>query len=141
MSFLIKNFNGHAGVCLLNRTTSAASDTWVVQGGTFSPVLINGAYVTVEGGFRYFVTWNWASSNTTTAIIQRYFTVIRATELSSLGSTAIQSRPSSSTYLGTYSLQHTEATAVFDAPCDCEIQIGSSYECPSSSLLIWRFPL
>lgn len=141
MSFLMKKFDGHAGVCLLNRTTSAASDTWVVQGGTFTPVLINGAYVTIEGGFRYFVTWNWASSNTATGIIQRYFTVIRSTDLSSLGSTPIQSRPASGTYLGTYELQHTEATAVFDAPCACEIQMSASYECPSSSLLIWRFPL
>lgn len=141
MSFLIKNFNGHAGVCILNRQSSAASPPWVLQGGTFTPLSI-GTNVTLEGGFRYHATWNWASSNTATGIILRYFTVVFTTlDSSSFASSPIVSRPYSSTYLSTYGLQTTEAHLVFDAPADCELQFSASYECPSSSLLIWRFPL
>lgn len=140
MSFLIKDFTGHAGVCVLNRPSSASSNPWVMQGGTFTPLSIS-TYVTLEGGFRYMVTWNWASSNTTTAFISRTFVVVRSIDASSISSNYILSRDSSTSQGGTYNVQTTEAACVFDAPCDCEIQMAGSFECPSSSLLIWRFPL
>ncbi len=34
MSFLIKPYDGHVGVCILNRTTASSSNTWTIQGGT-----------------------------------------------------------------------------------------------------------
>lgn len=140
MSFLVKNFNGHAGVCVLNRPSSAASNPWVFTGGTFTPLSIS-TFVTLEGGFRYFVTWNWASSNTTTANIQRVFTVVPSGLIIGLQSSPILSKPVTSDYLGTFQLQTHEASIVFDAPADVSVQMSGSYECPSSSLLIWRFPL
>lgn len=140
MSFLVKNFNGHAGVCVLNRPSSAASNPWVFTGGTFTPLSISTS-VELEGGFRYFVTWNWASSNTTTGIILRVFSVIPSGLIINLQSSPIVSRPYGSSYQGTYDLQTHEASCVFDAPADVSVTMANSYECPSSSLLIWRFPL
>ena len=140
MSFLIKDFTGHAGVCVLNRPSSASSNPWVVQGGTFTPLSVS-TYVTLEGGFRYMVTWNWAPSNTTTAFISRTFTVVRSVGTSTIASNYIISSDTSSSQGGFFNVQTHEASVVFDAPCDCEIQMSGSFECPSSSLLIWRFPL
>jgi hypothetical protein len=141
MSFLIKDFTGHAGFCVLNRAGTGINFAWQIQGGTFTPT-INGYYVTLEGGFRYMVVWNWASSNTTTALRSTTFSVVRFTGGSSVTSNYLVSREVTSDVGGTYNVQTHEASVVFDAPCDCEIQMGASfYESTSSSLLIWRFPL
>jgi hypothetical protein len=140
MSFLMKKFDGHAGVCVLNRPSSATTNPWVFTGGTFTPLSVDTS-VTLEGGFRYFVTWNWASSNTTTGIIQRIFTVVPSGLTIGMQSTPILSRPTSSDFNGFYQLQTHEASIVFDAPANVSVTMGGSYECPSSSLLIWRFPL
>jgi len=139
MSFLIKPYDGHVGVCILNRTTAGASNTWTIQGGTFTPTINADDTVSLEGGFRYFITWNWAFSNTTTAFLQRTLSATLTTDLSTVTcGTNLSSRVSS-----TFDrLQTTEATIVFDSPCDSYVNnLNPSYECPSSSLLIWRFPL
>jgi hypothetical protein len=138
MSFLIKPYDGHVGVCILNRTTAGASNTWTIQGGTFTPTINADDTVSLQGGFRYFITWNWAFSNTTTAFLQRTLSATRTTDLSTIGSMLLSSRPRSSSNV----VQATEATIVFDSPCDSYVNtLNPSYECPSSSLLIWRFPL
>jgi hypothetical protein len=138
MSFLIKPYDGHVGVCILNRTTAGASNTWTIQGGTFTPTINADDTVSLQGGFRYFITWNWAFSNTTTAFLQRTLSATRTTDLSTIGSMLLSSRPGSSSNV----VQATEATIVFDSPCDSYVNtLNPSYECPSSSLLIWRFPL
>ncbi len=138
MSFLLKPYDGHVGVCILNRTTAGASNTWTIQGGTFTPTINADDTVSLQGGFRYFITWNWAFSNTTTAFLQRTLSATRTTDLSTIGSMLLSSRPRSSSNV----VQATEATIVFDSPCDSYVNtLNPSYECPSSSLLIWRFPL
>jgi len=138
MSFLIKPYDGHVGVCILNRTTAGASNTWTIQGGTFTPTINADDTVSLQGGFRYFITWNWAFSNTTTAFLQRTLSATRTTDLSTIGSMLLSSRPGSSSNV----VQATEATIVFDSPCDSYVNtLNPSYDCPSSSLLIWRFPL
>lgn len=138
MSFLIKPYDGHVGVCILNRTTASSSNTWTIQGGTFTPTINADDTVSLEGGFRYFITWNWAFSNTTTAFLQRTLSATLTTGLSTIGSMLLSSRPGSTANI----VQATEATIVFDSPCDSYVNtLNPSYECPSSSLLIWRFPL
>lgn len=138
MSFLIKPYTGHVGVCILNRTTAGANNTWTIQGGTFTPTINADDSVSLQGGFRYMVTWNWAFSNTTTAYLQRFFTATLTTDLSTISSQRLYSRESSSSNI----IQTTEATITFDSPCDSYINnLNPSYECPSSSIIIWRFPL
>lgn len=138
MSFLIKPYTGHVGVCILNRTTAGASNTWTIQGGTFTPTINADDSVSLQGGFRYMVTWNWAFSNTTTAFLQRTMSATLTTDLSTISSQRLYSRESSTNGI----IQTTEATITFDSPCDSYINnLNSSYECPSSSIIIWRFPL
>ena len=138
MSFLIKPYTGHVGVCILNRTTAGASNTWTIQGGTFTPTINADDSVSLQGGFRYMVTWNWAFSNTTTAFLQRTMSATLTTDLSTISSQRLYSRESSTNGI----IQTTEATITFDSPCDSYINnLTSSYECPSSSIIIWRFPL
>lgn len=138
MSFLIKPYTGHVGVCILNRTTAGASNTWTIQGGTFTPTINADDSVSLQGGFRYMVTWNWAFSNTTTAFLQRTMSATLTTDLSTISSQRLYSRESSTNGI----IQTTEATITFDSPCDSYINnLNFSYECPSSSIIIWRFPL
>lgn len=138
MSFLIKPYTGHVGVCILNRTTAGAHNTWTIQGGTFTPTINADDTVSLQGGFRYMVTWNWAFSNTSSAFLQRTMSATLTTDLSTVASYRLTSRESSSSNI----IQSTEATITFDSPCDSYVNsLNPSYECPSSSLIIWRFPL
>lgn len=139
MSFLIKPYTGHVGVCVLNRTGIGASNTWTLQGGTFTPTInTSNDTVTLQGGFRYFIQWNWALNDSVVSFNTKNLQAILSTTSAIVRSKAVANK-ANSTFATT---QLLEATITFDSPCDSTIsQIATAYESQSSSLIIWRFPL
>jgi len=136
MSFLIKPYTGHVGVCILNRASATASNTWVIQGGTFTPTINANDTVSLQGGFRYFIQWNWALNDSSVSLNTKFLQAILSTTSAPVRSKLLANRAD-----GTGS-QVLEATITFDSPCDSTIsQIATAYESQSSSLIIWRFPL
>lgn len=136
MSFLIKNPNATPGVAIFRPNTNA-SNSFSFQEGTFREIGGNGSTILqFEGGYRYFIEHDFASSNTTSAVLLPIFSVSRyyggAVSIQ-LYSRAYSSNPGQD--------QRWYGSVTIDAVSDIGISSSAVQQSQSSTITVWRFPL
>jgi hypothetical protein len=138
MSFLIKNYTIHPGVCIY-RTASNASANLSFVGGTFQALSGNNtATLYFEGGFRYYFEDNFASSNTSNTSGTASLSVTRLFGSQNYTEQLFTRNGGSST-----NVQKWVGSLIADAVSDISVTYtaAGSPRSPSAQLVIWRVPL
>ena len=133
----MKKPNATPGVAIFRPNTNG-TNTFFFQEGTFREIGGNGTTaLEFEGGYRYFIEMDFASSNTTSAAL---LPIISATRYYGPGSGSAQ------LYSRAYSTspgqdQRWYGSVTIDATSDISVGCTIVQQSQSSTITVWRFPL
>ena len=135
MSFLMKKPNATPGFAIYRPNVNNTSN-YFFQEGTFQALEGNGTnQLTFEGGYRYFIEFDFASSHATSSAYTPNFAVYRYYGGSGIGE-VLYSRAYSAGFD-----QKWLSSIVIDATSDIYTTYSSPNQSQSSTISIWRFPL
>lgn len=135
MSFLMKKPTTTPGFAIF-RNNANATYTFFFKEGTFQALEGNGTTtLTFEGGYRYFIEWDFAASNTSSSAFTPSVSTYRY-----YGGGGISEILYSRAY-STTSDQKWLGSLVIDATSDITVTTNNSTQSQSSTISIWRFPL
>jgi hypothetical protein len=136
MSFLIKNPSITPGFAIYRPNTNA-SNILFFQEGTFEAIEGNGTTtLTFEGGYRYFIQWDYASSNNYSSA-----TFFTCGPIKYYGNVQTSGATLYSRQYSTTSDQRWLGSMVLDAHSDFTFVTNNSNQSQSSTVSVWRFPL
>lgn len=135
MSFLMKKPNATPGFAIY-RPNVNNSNNYFFQEGSFQAIEGNGtSTLSFEGGYRYFIEFDFASSHATSSAYSPTFAVYKYYGTGGQGEVL---------YSRAYSAGNDQkwlASIVIDATSDIYVVQASPYQSQSSTISIWRFPL
>ncbi len=136
MSFLMKKPDITPGFTIY-RPNANATGSYFFQEGTFQAIEGSGtSTLTFEGGYRYLFELDFASSNTTTAVL-----VISSGGNKYYGNAGYAENMYSRAY-STNNDQKWFSAFTVDAHSDCTILMSQgAYQSQNTTISAWRFPL